>query len=331
LNAGGVVKWVLIRGIHMHRALMLAWETIRKSLDAFFAALPNLIVGIILFLAFLAAAKHLQNLVVKVANRAGLDSTLAIVLGSLTRFAVGIGGFLVAAVVVLPGFSPGNLVAGLGITSVAIGFAFQDILKNFFAGILLLWQQPFRIGDEIKTGEYEGTVEEINIRATLLRKYSGELIVLPNGKIYSDPIIVLTAGQQRRVRLSFKVENAIDFDDAREIIFDTLASTGGVNAKPEPQVYIGAQDDKGSVAEIYFWCAPQHASILAIQDRVTSEIRRKLSAVIAAKKASALEPASNTDLVPSADNVTTINKKNKENRDNRDNISTPATPTVSVH
>lgn len=262
----------------MQHALMLAWETIRKSIDAFFAALPNLVVGAILFLAFLAAAKHIQNLVVRVANRAGLDSTLAIVLGSLTRFAVGIGGFLVAAVVVLPGFSPASLVAGLGITSVAIGFAFQDILKNFFAGILLLWQQPFRIGDEIKTGEYEGTVEEINIRATLLRRYSGELIVLPNGKIYSDPIVVLTASQQRRVHLSIKVEQAIDFDDAREIILDTLATTDGVGSKPAPQVYLGAQDEKGSVAEIYFWCAPQHESMLVIQDRVTSEIRRKLSA-----------------------------------------------------
>ncbi|CAN5157321.1 hypothetical protein BH11CYA1_BH11CYA1_07540 [soil metagenome] len=260
----------------MEHALLLAWHTIKTSIDAFFLSLPNMIVGLFVFLAFLFGSKYAQTVVVKLSHKARFDPALSVVLGSLTRLAVSIAGFLVAAVVVLPGFSPSSLVAGLGVTSVAIGFAFQDILKNFFAGILLLWQKPFRVGDEIKTGEYEGKVEEINIRATILRMYSGESVVLPNGKIYSDPIVVLTSNNKRRVHLTLKLDGALDFDIARPIIRDVLRSVEGVLQNPAPQVYLGSQEGTNSQAEIYFWSAPQNAAILAVKDRVSSEIRPRL-------------------------------------------------------
>ena len=78
-------------------------------------------------------------------------------------------GLFVAAVVIFPAFKPGDLVTGLGITSVAIGFAFKDVLQNFFAGILILWRRPFVVGDQIRTKDYEGTVEEITVRSTRLK------------------------------------------------------------------------------------------------------------------------------------------------------------------
>jgi len=267
----------------MQHALALAWHTIRTTIDAFFLNLPNIVVALIIFLTFLAGARYAQSVIIRLAQRAGLDSTLSTVLGSLTRFCVSIGGFLVAAVVVLPGFSPASLIAGLGVTSVAIGFAFQDILKNFFAGLLLLWQKPFRIGDEIKTGDYEGTVEEINIRATILRMYSGESVVLPNGKIYSDPIIVLTANNKRRLHLTIKLDSSTELDRARAVVLQVLDSSAGVFSEPAPQVFLGAQDGSNAALDIYFWSAPQHESILTVQDRVSSEIRRNLFASVASE------------------------------------------------
>jgi small-conductance mechanosensitive channel len=273
----------------MEHALLLAWHTIKTTIDAFFLSLPNIIVAIFVFAAFLFGAKYAQTVVLKLTRKARLDPALSVVLGSLTRLAVSIAGFLVAAVVVLPGFSPASLVAGLGVTSVAIGFAFQDILKNFFAGILLLWQKPFRVGDEIKTGDYEGKVEEINIRATILRMYSGESVVLPNGKIYSDPIIVLTSNNKRRVHLTLKLDVTLDFDIARPIILDVLGYTEGVLQNPQPHVYLGAQDGSNNQAEIYFWSAPENATMLAVRDRVSSEIRRKLH--VARIEASEVSPS----------------------------------------
>ena len=108
------------------------------------------------------------------------------ILGRLASAFTIILGLFVAAVVIFPTFNPGDLIAGLGITSVAIGFAFKDVLQNFFAGILILWRRPFIVGDEIKVGNYEGTVEEITTRSTRVKTYDGERAVLPNGDVYTN-------------------------------------------------------------------------------------------------------------------------------------------------
>ncbi|NJM53538.1 MAG: mechanosensitive ion channel, partial [Blastocatellia bacterium] len=109
-------------------------------------------------------------------------------------------GAFVAAVIIFPAFQPGDLVAGLGITSVAVGFAFKDVLQNFFAGILILWRRPFIVGDQLKFREYEGTVEEINVRSTRLKTFDGERAVIPNGDIYANAVLVKTAYETRRIR-----------------------------------------------------------------------------------------------------------------------------------
>ncbi len=95
---------------------------------------------------------------------------------------------------------PGDLVAGLGITSVAIGFAFKDVLQNFFAGILILWRKPFVVGDQIKFREFEGAIEEINVRSTRIKTFDGERAVIPNGDIYANAVLVKTAYEKRRVK-----------------------------------------------------------------------------------------------------------------------------------
>ncbi|MBR7552348.1 mechanosensitive ion channel, partial [Mycobacterium tuberculosis] len=77
--------------------------------------------------------------------------------------------------------------------SVAIGFAFKDIFQNLLSGILLLLSEPFRIGDQIISGNFEGTVEDIQIRATTIRTYDGRKVVIPNSQLYTSPMTVNTA------------------------------------------------------------------------------------------------------------------------------------------
>ena len=89
------------------------------------------------------------------------------------------------ATIVFPSVKPADLLATLGIGSVAIGFAFKDILQNWLSGLLILWRQPFRPGDQIVSGGHEGTVEHIEARATLIRTYDGQRVVIPNSDIYT--------------------------------------------------------------------------------------------------------------------------------------------------
>ena len=118
---------------------------------------------------------------------------LGIVFARLTGAAIILFGLLVAFSIVAPSFQAADLIKILGIGSVAIGFAFQNILQNFLAGLLLLWAEPFRVGDQIKLNNYEGTVEAIQARATTVKTYDGRQVVIPNAELFTNSVTVNTA------------------------------------------------------------------------------------------------------------------------------------------
>ncbi|MBS1955804.1 MAG: mechanosensitive ion channel [Cyanobacteria bacterium SZAS-4] len=258
----------------MERALSLAWSSMVHMTDGFFARLPNILVAIATLTAFVFGARLARKLVLNLCKRTRLDETLCHALGTIMIFFVNLLGALVAATIVFPSFSPGNLVAGLGITSVAVGFAFKDILENFFAGILLLWQKPFRIGDEIRTNGFEGTVEDIDIRSTRMKTSDGELVVVPNGAMLSSPIVVLTGFAERRVKMTVAAPAGKSTDEMRQLILDVLRKSEFVQKEPEPLVY---QTSLGSSLDIFFWANSRSSSLQRAIDEVASSIQRVVS------------------------------------------------------
>ena len=174
------------------------WQVFSQLFGRFMGHFPYLILGFVVLVLFVIAARLVKRILITAGRRTRLDLTLADLLGRLASAFTIILGLFVAAVVIFPTFNPGDLIAGLGITSVAIGFAFKDVLQNFFAGILILWRRPFIVGDEIRVGNYEGTVEEITTRSTRVKTYDGERAVLPNGDVYTSAILVRTAYNNRR-------------------------------------------------------------------------------------------------------------------------------------
>ena len=109
-------------------------------------------------------------------------------------------GFLVVITVLLPSMRPVDIFTSLGIGSVALGFAFKDILQNWIAGFFILIRRPFHRGDQIKVGDIEGTVQAVETRATLVKTYSGRLVIIPNSDIYTRSVTVNTAYEHRRDR-----------------------------------------------------------------------------------------------------------------------------------
>ena len=202
--------------------------------------------------------------------------TLADLLGRLASFVVIVLGLFVAAVVIFPAFKPGDLVTGLGITSVAIGFAFKDVLQNFFAGILILWRRPFVVGDQIRTKDYEGTVEEITVRSTRLKTYDGERAVLPNGDVYTNAILVRTAYDKRRIRFTVGIGYPDSIEEARETIKSVLRETEGVLADPGPWVYVTELAPSSVNFSVYFWVQSEQANVLEVSDRVATGIKLAL-------------------------------------------------------
>ena len=103
---------------------------------------------------------------------------------------------------VAPSFQAADLIKMLGIGSVAIGFAFQNIPQNFLAGILLLVSEPFQMGDLISVTGIEGNVEDIQARATVVTTKDGRQVVIPNAVLFTNPVAVATTSQPGSERAS---------------------------------------------------------------------------------------------------------------------------------
>jgi small conductance mechanosensitive channel len=155
----------------MNSNLAKFWEAAHHMMDSFLARLPSLIVGVLIFLLFYALSGIVSRVILRTTRK--YRPNLGVIFARLTGSATILLGFLVAFSVFAPSFQAGDLIKILGIGGVAIAFTFQNILQNFLAGLLLLWSEPFRVGDEIKLDTFEGTVEEIQARATIIETYDG--------------------------------------------------------------------------------------------------------------------------------------------------------------
>ena len=252
------------------------WNSMFGLLNSFLSRLPYIVVAIIILGVFLIIARIVSSVINTAGERTRLDITLADLLGRLASFVITVLGIFVAAVIIFPAFKPGDLVAGLGITSVAIGFAFKDVLQNFFAGILILWRKPFVVGDQLKFREYEGVVEEINVRSTRLKTFDGERAVIPNGDIYINAVLVKTAYEKRRVRFIVGIGYLDDIETGRETIKRVLDRTEGVLDDPGPWIYVSELAPSSVNFTVYFWVESSQANVLKVSDKVATGIKYAL-------------------------------------------------------
>jgi small conductance mechanosensitive channel len=167
-----------------------AWRSWDHMVDAAIALLPNLILALLIFCLFLVLATVARSLVRRISVKRNHHRNLGILLGQLAHLTVIIVGFLTAISAIAPSFHTADLIKMLGIGSVAIGFAFQNILQNFLAGILILMQEPFTVGDWISVTGLEGRVEDIQTRATIVATAKATRIVIPNAVIFTNPVVV---------------------------------------------------------------------------------------------------------------------------------------------
>jgi len=171
---------------------------------------------------------------------------------------------LVTVAVTFPAVKSVDVLAGLGFFSLAIGFAFQDILENTLAGVLLLFRQPFRSGDQIEVQERSGTVEAITIRETRIRTFNGKLILIPNRDVYKSAIRVQTHFELRR--LSFEVGIAYENDPA-EATRVTVAALNGVErvaTEPRPEALVSELGSSTVQIEARFWTSPRQLDALGV-------------------------------------------------------------------
>jgi small conductance mechanosensitive channel len=129
---------------------------------------------------------------------------------------------------------------------VAIGFAFQNILQNFLAGLLRLWAEPFRVGDEIKIDAFEGRVEEIQTRATIIKTYDERRVVVPNADLFTRAVIVNTAHEIRRWEYDVTAKDVQHLDELKARVTKAVSAVPGVLPDPAPEALLASIEDPGS-------------------------------------------------------------------------------------
>ncbi len=195
----------------------------------------------------------------------------------LVSIAWWIAGLLLAAVVIFPGLSPTKALGGLGLMSVAVGFAFKDIFENFFAGFILLWRYPFENGDYIECGGVEGKIETINLRMSEIRQTSGELVVVPNSVLFSNPVDVLTDLPHRRVMIDVGVSYDSDVEKAVTLIQETVEACPSPIGSQPVQVFPKAFGSSSIDIEVAWWTKPRPVDLRESRGEVVTAIKRALN------------------------------------------------------
>ncbi len=258
----------------MHALLLEIKSSLLHLIGKTIEALPSILTAIvILFLTRYAA--NVARRMASVAGRriVGRSQSLQVLLVQTSYVATWVAGILFACVLLFPSLRLGDIVGLLGLSSVAIGFAFQDIFKNFLAGILLLLNDSFRLGDQVIVNGFEGTIEEISIRSTQIKTYQGERVVIPNAIVFTSPVRVLTAMPYRRTDLTLGVDYNTNLRSAIQTLLETLTQVEGVLSKPEPEIDAVGFGDSSIDLMVRFWTLPQKAEVRQAQTRAILAIK----------------------------------------------------------
>jgi small-conductance mechanosensitive channel len=238
------------------------WETVTESLLAF---LPRL--GGALFIYVLA--RWISSGVIRLVRRAGeerkLDSELIVLLELLTRWGILAIGIVLALEQLAPGRF-GSLIAGLGVAGVTIGFALQDVAKNFIAGVLLLVTRPFELGDTIEVSGFQGKVLAINLRATELRELDGRFLIIPNADVFVSPIVNFTRAPRRRIELALGVSADSDLELTSRTALQAISALPGLVTDPGPELVFKRFGESAIEGILYYWVDVDESSVFDAED-----------------------------------------------------------------
>ncbi len=247
--------------------------------NTFLSTIPpvalNIITALLIFIGSVLLARFLRKLLDKMLRTRGVDPEINILLGQLLYWSVLTFGIVTA---LQRFFDVSAFLAGLGILGFTIGFALQDIMQNFVAGMILLVQQPFDIGNFVTTSSYSGVISAINMRTTELETLDGRLIIIPNAQVLSNPIENYSRADQLRVSLSVGVSYDTDLDLARATIIDALPAVKGFLAEPAPNIIYHTFGGSSIDMDVRFWIDTDLSNLFDAKDEAIIITKRALDA-----------------------------------------------------
>lgn len=226
--------------------------SLEELMNQIIGVLPKLGLSLGVFFLTLWIASLVAKTIRSPMERRDVDPELILLLQLMTKWVIRVLGMVIAVEILASG-SLTSLIAGLGIAGFTIGFALQDVAKNFIAGILLLLQQPFNIGESIEVAGFGGTVLDISLRTTEIRTWDGRNVIIPNADVYISPIVNFSKAPRRRVEITVGIDYESDLDQVTRTALGAIQKIPGVLEEPAPSVVFKNFGESAIEFSAYCW------------------------------------------------------------------------------
>ena len=246
-------------------------ETFWQSfVDNFIKGIPNLLTALAIFILSLYLARILSNVLRRTLQKRRAPAGVVHLLSQLMLWSVVVAGIISA---LQRFFNVTAFLTGLGILGFTIGFALQDIMKNFASGVILLLQQPFHVGETIGVKGFDGTVLAIDLRATEMRAADGRVVILPNAEVLANPIVNFSRANHRRVDFALNLPHTSEPRSVRKMVQEAIENVEGYVETPEPVIVFNSITDHALELNVNFWVDVTKNDLLHAKDEVLLEIK----------------------------------------------------------
>lgn len=219
----------------------------------------KLLVALAVLAVFMVGYRILAAALRPVFQRARIEEDAAGLLMAILKYVI-LGFGLILALDQL-GFAVTSLLAGLGVAGLALGFAAKDTLANFIAGITILWDRPFRVGDRVEIDGEFGQVKRITLRSTRIHTNDNKVVIIPNQNVVNNKIVNHTMQAALRLAVPFGIAYKEDIDEAREVVLSLVEGDDRIRERPAPAVVLTEMADSAVVFELRVWLKNPHQEV----------------------------------------------------------------------
>jgi small conductance mechanosensitive channel len=244
-----------MKGEHLTLQDILDFHFWQSSVNAFVLAalafIPKLVVAVVLFIIFWGIYRMVRRLVVGSMAKAHVDSSIRDMLGTLIKWSIMGFGLVIACNQV--GIEIAALLTGVSIIGLAIGFAAQETMANFIAGVVIFWDKPFKVGDWIVIEDMFGQVQRVSFRSTRMLNLNGQTIVMPNTYMLDKRLANHSTHPYVRVDIPIGIAYKESIDHARTVLLATTNEDERISKDPPSEVAVELCADSSVNLTLRLW------------------------------------------------------------------------------
>ncbi len=219
----------------------------------FIKMLPNIVLAIVMMAIFIFAAKFLRRLTSKIMLRLSGKASGTYVVSTIVYLTTIFVGLFFALDILQLDKAVSSLLAGAGILGLALGFAFQDLSSNLISGIYITFKKPFEVGHTVETNGFIGNIEDIQLRSTTIRTFSGLHLMIPNKDIFQKPMINYSLTPYRRIEINMAVSIDSDLEKVVTISREAVEKIDYLFKEKPVEVYYTDMGEGSVKISVWLW------------------------------------------------------------------------------